>query len=180
MIRLLTADAVRYHSQGGAAVASQQSPDQQKEPPSWTAATSVACSQSPYPVTSSGPSGDSSSNHSPHLGHQPEQQTPSLTSYRSLDSLDERPPYQYRSTSLGPHVRPRGQEDVDHYASAAHSTTYPADTGSASYASLYDRHVPSGIASQEDETFRRRFPLEDPREACLFRYFVEEIAHWVC
>ncbi|EGR47473.1 uncharacterized protein TRIREDRAFT_64322, partial [Trichoderma reesei QM6a] len=40
-------------------------------------------------------------------------------------------------------------------------------------------HVPSVISSQENETLRRRFPLEDPREACLFRYFVEEIAHWL-
>ncbi|KAL6874841.1 hypothetical protein J3F83DRAFT_759574 [Trichoderma novae-zelandiae] len=179
MIRLLTADAVRYHSQGGAAVASQQSPDQHREPEPWTAATPAAASQSPYPVTSSGPSGASSSNHSPHLSHQPEEQTSDVTPYRPLDPLNERPPHQYRSTSLGPHVRPRGQEDVDHYSSTAHSTaTYPTDDGSLSYASLYDRYVPSVISSQEDETSRRRFPLEDPREACLFRYFVEEIAHW--
>ncbi|KAH0494764.1 hypothetical protein TgHK011_008353 [Trichoderma gracile] len=168
----------RYHSQGGAAVASQQSPDQPRESQSWTAATPPTTSQSPYPVTSSGPSGDSSSNHSPHLGHQPEQQTSSLTPYQPLDSFGERPPHQYRSTSLGPQVRPRGQEDVDHYSSAGHATTYPTDDGSASYASLYERHVPSVISSQENETLRRRFPLEDPREACLFRYFVEEIAHW--
>lgn len=160
-------------------MASQQGPDQSGVPQSWTATTPPATSQSPYPTTSSAPSGNSSSNHSPHLSHQPEQQTSSLTPYQPLDSFGERPPHQYRSTSLGPHIRPRSQEDVHHYSSATHTTTYPADDKSASYASLYERHVPSVISSQENETLRRRFPLEDPREACLFRYFVEEIAHWV-
>lgn len=183
MIWSLTVDGniVRFHSQGGGPAVSQESPDPHRESESWTAATSGATNQPPYHVTSSGgPSVDSPSNHSPHLSQQSEDKTPDAAPFRPLDPYDDRPPAQYRSTSLGPQVRPRGQGDVDHYSSAGHSTTtYPADDGSASYALLYDRHVPSVISSQEDETFRRRFPLEDTREACLFRYFVEEIAHWV-
>lgn len=30
-----------------------------------------------------------------------------------------------------------------------------------------------------DDTGHRRFPLEDVQEACLMRYYVEEIGHWV-
>ncbi|KAL5093567.1 hypothetical protein Trisim1_010296 [Trichoderma cf. simile WF8] len=170
----------RFHSQGGGPAVIQESPDPHRESESWTAATPGATNQSPYhAISSGGPSVDSPSNHSPHLSQQSEDKTPDAAPFRTLDPYDDRPPTQYRSTSLGPQVRPRGQGDVDHYSSAGHSTaTYPTDDGSASYALLYDRHVPSVISSQEDETFRRRFPLEDTREACLFRYFVEEIAHW--
>ncbi|KAH6605537.1 hypothetical protein Trco_004690 [Trichoderma cornu-damae] len=137
-------------------------------------------SEPPYHVTSSAdPSVDSPSNLSPHPSHRSEEQTPEATPFRTHDAYGDRPSPQYRSASLGPHIQPRGQGDADHYSSTAGSSAaYSTDDGSASYASLYDRYVPSVISSQEDETFRRRFPLEDNREACLFRYFVEEIAHW--
>jgi hypothetical protein len=180
---MLIVSAVRFHAQGGGSVVNQESSDQHGASEGWIAATPGAANQSPYHVTSSaGPSLDSPLSHSPHLSHQSEDQTPEAAPFGPQEhAYDERPSPQYRSTSLGPHVRPRVQGDVDHYSSEARSTaTYPTDDGSASYASLYDRYVPSVISSQDDETFQRRFPLEDTREACLFRYFVEEIAHWVC
>lgn len=155
----------------------------------WTSAALDAAETVPYHTPSTaGPSVHSPSNHSPHLSNQSEEHTPEAPPFQVLDHTPEAPPFQvldpfnglpspsYRSTSIDTHVQPRGQENGDPYSSAG---PFPADDGSASYASLHDRYVPSIISSQEGETLRRRFPLEDPQEACLFRYFVEEIAHWV-
>lgn len=152
---------------------SQESPDQHGASEGWTAA-SPGASQPPYNVASgAGPSRGSPSIHSPHLSNHSGEHTPEAASFRAQEhAYDERPSPQY-----GPHIRPRGYRE-DHYSSVA-PAAYPTDEASASYASLYDRYVPSVISSQEDETLQRRFPLEDTREACLFRYFIEEIAHWV-
>ncbi|KAL7899862.1 hypothetical protein HDV63DRAFT_327608 [Trichoderma sp. SZMC 28014] len=163
----------RFHSQGGgSSVVSQESPDQHGASEGWTAA-SPGASQPPYNVASgAGPSRGSPSIHSPHLSNHSGEHTPEAASFRAQEhAYDERPSPQY-----GPHIRPRGYRE-DHYSSVA-PAAYPTDEASASYASLYDRYVPSVISSQEDETLQRRFPLEDTREACLFRYFIEEIAHW--
>ncbi|UKZ86623.1 uncharacterized protein TrAFT101_002447 [Trichoderma asperellum] len=174
---LLITSAVRFHSQGGgSSVVSQESPDQHGASEGWIAASPGAANQHPYHVASNaGPSLGSPSTHSPHLSNHSEEQTPEAASFRAQEHpYDERPSPQY-----GPHIRPRGQGEADHYSSVTHpAASYPTDDASASYASLYDRYVPSVISSQEDETLQRRFPLEDTREACLFRYFIEEIAHW--
>lgn len=156
---------------------SQESPDKHGASEGWITASPGAANQAPYHVASNaGPSLGSPATHSPHLSNQSEEHTPEAASFRAQEHpYDERPSPQY-----GPHIRPRGQGEADHYSSVARPTAaYPTDEASASYASLYDRYVPSVISSQEDETLQRRFPLEDTREACLFRYFIEEIAHWV-
>jgi hypothetical protein len=153
-------------------VVSQESPDQ-RGASEWTAA-SPGVSQPPYHASNAGPSRGSPSTHSPHLSNHSGEHTPEAASFRAQEhSYDEQQPPQY-----GPHIRPQGYREADHYSSVA-PAAYPADEASATYASLYDRYVPSVISSQEDETLQRRFPLEDTREACLFRYFIEEIAHWV-
>lgn len=36
------------------------------------------------------------------------------------------------------------------------------------------------VQDPEDGTDLRRFPLQDVQEACLLRYFVDEISQWVC
>jgi hypothetical protein len=42
-------------------------------------------------------------------------------------------------------------------------------------------HVPSPRSYQTYSSVEAtRFPLQDPQEACLLRYFVEELSHWVC
>lgn len=35
------------------------------------------------------------------------------------------------------------------------------------------------VSRQPPDNSPRRFPLQDVQEACLLRYFIEEIAHWV-
>jgi hypothetical protein len=41
-------------------------------------------------------------------------------------------------------------------------------------------HVPSPRSHQPYSSGEStKFPLEDPQEACLLRYFVEELSHWV-
>lgn len=38
---------------------------------------------------------------------------------------------------------------------------------------------PASDGSGDDDASCRRFPLRDVQEACLLRYFIEEMAHWV-
>ncbi|PNY27938.1 Uncharacterized protein TCAP_02134 [Tolypocladium capitatum] len=59
------------------------------------------------------------------------------------------------------------------------SISYLTSSASHSFPRLHDRRTASRApVPQPLDDGRRRFPLQDAQEACLLRYFIQEISHW--
>lgn len=123
----------------------------------------------------------------------------SVTSEPAYDLANNAPPAMpsiaYLTSSPGSHVSPRFHherslaEAAARPASSPHPSSYPQQHGSPASCSSGSFAGPppptsSSIIMQpgllaSDDGSCRRFPLCDVQEACLLRYFIEEMSHWV-
>ncbi|KAL6915458.1 hypothetical protein FSST1_006953 [Fusarium sambucinum] len=91
-------------------------------------------------------------------------------------STGNSPSYPSSPWQQGAGRSPTDQQSVSSVYSASHDQPSP-------YSAPHDQnrdHVPSPRGNQTYSSAEStRFPLQDPQEACLLRYFVEELSHWL-
>ncbi|CZS82962.1 unnamed protein product [Fusarium graminearum] len=91
-------------------------------------------------------------------------------------STGNSPSYPSSPWQQGAGRSPTDQPSVSSVYSASHDQPSP-------YGAPHDQsrdHVPSPRSYQTYSSVETtRFPLQDPQEACLLRYFVEELSHWL-
>lgn len=174
------------HHPHGVVVAVETSPS---NPTSRTDAIPVSTTGAPEGLSPIYDEGTRSSRN-PQLFNYPATATGGRTSPRrsAARSVFHDPVRQAQAREQASHTRPHTTTDdyLSNLGSSAASfaTSYGEQT-SRNSAFETQHHHSSSIQNRRDEegggSIRksRQFPLKDPQEACLFRYFVEELSHWV-
>lgn len=114
----------------------------------------------------------------------------SLQNNSLFDTIAQRPSLDAQDAARSPHGyrhRPWQGASADSPSSTTRSdlSTRNPDLSSQPYGQAHDRIDESSLSPNTHFPRLRTgesavFPLQDPQEACLLRYFVEELSHWVC